>query len=68
MGDVVGGKTNYSGAAGHVEIVTKIDPYTGEIISTGAGNKKVRNESFIQNVLEGEKWYGKLFSPFAVRR
>ncbi|MBP5984554.1 MAG: hypothetical protein KA734_12565 [Fluviicola sp.] len=68
LGDIVGGKTNYARASGHVEIVTGIDPLTGIIISTGAGSKIVRNSNFIDNVINGDMWATHVYSPFAVRR
>jgi RHS repeat-associated protein len=68
LGDIVGGKTNYRDASGHVEIVTGIDPISGKITSTGAGSKKIRKSIFVQNVLEEKIWSDHIYSPFAVRR
>ena len=68
LGDIVGGKTKYRDASGHVEIVTGIDPISGKITSTGAGSKKIRRSFFVQNVLEEKIWSDHIYSPFAVRR
>ena len=68
LGDIVGGKTNYRDASGHVEIVTGIDPISGKITSTRAGSKKIRSSIFVQNVLEEKIWSDHIYSPFAVRR
>lgn len=68
LGDIVGGEYNYSDATGHVSIVTGIDLNTGRVTSTSAGKIKIKNEGFVECVVNGKSWGGKIFSPVTIRR